>query len=110
APPPSPPAPRAAASRATPARIAASRPYSSGRLGGDLARLGRRLLDGPDHIEGALRQIVVIAGDDRLEAFDRVLEIDIDAGLSGEHFGDVHRLRQELLDLPGARDGEPVLF
>src|SRR6185437_3451718 len=46
----------------------------SARLARHLARLLDRFLDRADHVEGALRQIVMLAGDDALEAFDRVLE------------------------------------
>ena len=47
--------------------------------------------------------------DDLLEALDRVLDADVDAGLAREGLGDVHRLREEPLDLPRALDDELVL-
>src|SRR5262245_54618969 len=71
----------------------------SGRLGGELAALLDRLLDGADHVERRLRQMVVLAFAQALEALDRVGEIDEHAGRAGEHLGDVERLRQEALDL-----------
>src|SRR5579884_826669 len=82
----------------------------SRRFGGHAARLLDRLLDRADHVEGALRQFVVIAGDDPLEPLDRVFEVDEHAGGAGEHLGDMEGLRQEALDLAGAGDGQSVLF
>src|SRR5829696_10160867 len=66
-----------------------------------LALLDRRL-DGADHVEGSLRQVVILAFHQALEAADGVGEIDKDAGRAGEHFGDVEGLRQEALDLARA--------
>src|SRR5258708_23597172 len=85
-------------------------PRRSGGLGGHLARLLHRLLDGAHHVEGALGHVVVLAGDDALEGLDGVLELDEDAGRSREDLGDVEGLRHEALDLARAGDGEPVLF
>ena len=81
-----------------------------GRLGGELLGLGDRLVDGADHVEGRLRQIVVFAGDDALECLDRVLELHEHARGAGEHFGDVERLAEEALDLARARHHQLVLF
>src|SRR4029077_1814148 len=72
---------------------------ASGRFRGHLVRLGDRFFDCADHVKGAFRQVVVITGDDTLEALDRVLEVDQGAGCAGEYFGDKERLRQETLDL-----------
>ena len=65
---------------------------SSGRLGRHLLRLGDGFFDLAYHIKGALGQVVVITGDDSLEAFDRVFEIDQGTGGAGENFGDKERL------------------
>ena len=67
-------------------------------------------LDGADHVEGLLRQVVVVAVAQALEALDGVGEIDEHAGRAGEHLGDMEGLRQEALDLAGARHGDLVLF
>src|SRR6476620_933861 len=83
---------------------------SLGDLGGEFLGLGYRLLDGADHVEGLLWQMVVLAVAEPLEALDGVGEVDELAGRAGEHFGDVERLRQEALDLAGARHGDLVLF
>src|SRR5262249_25256000 len=82
----------------------------SRRLGGELLALLDRLLDRADHVEGRLRQVVVLAFAQALEAADRVGEFDEYAGEAGEHFGDVHGLREESLDLARARHGKLVLF
>src|SRR5260370_36225958 len=82
----------------------------SGRLGGHLAGLLDGFLDRADHVEGALGHVVVIAGDDALEALDRIGELDEDARRASEHLGDMEGLRQEALDLARARDGQLVLF
>src|SRR5688572_1916183 len=50
-----------------------------GRLGG-----GHDLVDGALHIEGLLRQVVVLAGDDGLERLDRVGQLHVPAGDAGE--------------------------
>src|ERR1700681_4714349 len=86
------------------------RDHALGRLGGEALRLLDRLLDGADHIEGRLRQMVVLAVAQALEAADRIGEIDEYARRTGEHLGDMEGLRQEALDLAGARDGDLVLL
>src|SRR5918995_4442100 len=79
-------------------------------LGGILAaRLHDGLVDRADHVERLLRQLVVLAVDDLLEALDRVLDTHVDARLAGERLRDVHRLREEPLDLPGTLHDELVL-
>src|SRR5438067_2423803 len=75
----------------------------------DALRLLDRLLDRPDHVEGLLGQLVVLAVEDLLEALDRVLELHVLAGRAGELLGHEVRLRKEALDLPRPRDHEPVL-
>src|SRR5579871_1660848 len=81
----------------------AARPCWSSRFGGELLALLDRLLDGADHVEGGLRQVIVFALDQALEALDGILQVDELAGRAGEHFGDMERLRQEALDLAGDR-------
>src|SRR6516164_1096073 len=76
----------------------------SRRLGGELLALLDRLLDGADHVEGGLRQVIVLTLAQALEAADGVGKLDEHAGRAGEDFGDMERLRQEALDLAGARD------
>src|ERR1700688_487184 len=80
-------------SNCTLSAIAVLPPFGSGRLSRHLARLGDRLVDGADHVESALRHVVVIAGDDAIEALDGVFEADQHAGRAGEHFGDMEGLR-----------------
>src|SRR4051794_17147358 len=66
-------------------------------------------LDRADHVEGLLGQVVVLAVEDLDEAADGVLELHVLTGRAGELLGDEVRLRQEALDLPGARHRQPVL-
>src|SRR5829696_5942246 len=82
----------------------------SRRLGCEALGLLDRLLDGADHVEGGLGKVVVLALDQALEALDGVLEGDELAGGAGEDLGDEERLRQEALDLAGARHRHLVLF
>src|SRR6266849_3787864 len=95
---------------ATPYSLFGSLSLPSRRLGCELLALLDRLLDGAHHVEGGLRQMIVLAIAQALEAADRIGEVDEDAGRSGEHLGDVEGLRQEALDLAGARDRELVLL
>ena len=64
-----------------------------------MPRHGFRLLDGlfdrADHVERLLRQVVVLAFDDLLEALDRVGDRHVLALEAGELLGDEERLRQE---------------
>src|SRR5918995_2224515 len=78
-------------------------------LAAQLARLLDCLLDRPDHVERLLGQLVVLAVEDLLEAFDRVLELHILAGCPRELLRDEVRLREEALDLARALDDELVL-
>src|SRR5690606_7225053 len=73
-------------------------------------RLFHRLFDRADHVERLLRQVVVLAVDDRLEALDGVLQRHVLAGRAGEHFRDAERLRQEALDLARARHDQLVFL
>src|SRR5262249_29259051 len=79
-------------------------------FGGEPLALLDRLLDGADHIEGGLRQVVVFALAQSLEAADGVGELDELAHRAGENLCDVEGLRQETLDLAGAGDRDLVLF
>ena len=75
-----------------------------------LLRLLDRFLDRADHVEGLLRHVVVLAVDDLPEARDRVGNRHVLAGDARELLGDEERLRQELLDLAGARHRQLVLL
>ena len=70
----------------------------------------QHVLDGALHVEGLLRDVVVLAFDDLAEAADRVGDLDVLALDAGELLGHVERLREEALDLAGAGDGELVFF
>src|SRR3546814_15961574 len=54
--------------------------------------------------------MVIFAFDHGLERLYRVLDLDELARDAGEDLRDVEGLRQELLDLAGAGDGQLVLF
>src|SRR5687767_7549520 len=60
--------------------------------------------------ERLLRDVVVLAVDDLAEAFDRVGDLDVLTLDAGELLGHEERLREEALDLPGARHDDLVLF
>src|SRR5437764_6887968 len=66
-------------------------------LAGKAAALGDRALDRPDHVERLLRELVMPAVDDFLEAADRVLELHVFARRAGELLRHEVRLRQETL-------------
>mmetsp|Transcript_2504 Transcript_2504/g.7899 ORF Transcript_2504/g.7899 Transcript_2504/m.7899 type:complete len:228 (+) Transcript_2504:208-891(+) len=83
---------------------------SSGRLGRELLRLLGRLLDRADHVERHLRQVVVLALEQALEAAERVGEGDKLARRAREDLGDVERLREEALDLARARHRHLVVL
>ena len=68
-------------------------------LGRQFLGLLDRLLDGADHVEGGLGQIVVLAFDDAFEALDGVFDLHLHARGAGEHRRDVEGLRQESFDL-----------
>src|SRR5262249_52280465 len=74
-------------------------------LAGELLGLGHGFLDGADHVEGRLRQMVIFAVAQTLEALDRIRQLDEHARPAGEDFGHMEGLRQEALDLAGAGDG-----
>src|SRR5215813_179145 len=56
---------------------------------GRLVGLLDRLLDAADHVERGLGELVMVAGDDLLEAADRVLQLHVRACGAGEHLGHV---------------------
>src|SRR5262245_49813424 len=66
---------------------------------GQLLRLGDRLFDSADHVECLLRQVVVNAGAQTLEALDGVGELHEHAGQACKVLGHMHGLRQIPLDL-----------
>src|SRR4051812_39266745 len=76
---------------------------------GHLLRALDRAFDRADHVERLLRELVVLAVEDLLEAADRVLELHVLARRPRELLGDEVRLRQEPLDLPGPRHRQAVL-
>src|SRR5919201_83304 len=84
--------------------------FNLSRFSGQLLALLDGFFDGAYHVEGRFRQVVVLAFAEAAEALDGVGELDELAGRAGEDFGDVERLRQEALDLAGARHRELVLF
>src|SRR5262245_28335098 len=82
---------------------------TSGGDGLGLPRLVDRVVDRADHVERRLREVVVLAVDDRAEAPDRVLELHVLPGGPRELLGDEVRLREEALDAAGPRDDDLVL-
>src|SRR6267142_3569979 len=74
----------------------------SGALGprghSHLLRLREHVLDGADHVEGLLRDVVAFPGDDPLEGPDGVLQLHVLARRAGERLGDEEWLREETLD------------
>src|ERR1043166_247249 len=85
-------------------------PFLSSDLAGDALGLLACLFDGADHVEGALRQVVVLAVNDLLEAADGVGDLDELALEAGELLGDEEGLREEGLNLARARASELGLF
>src|SRR3984885_3100306 len=73
-----------------------------------LLGLFERFLDGADHVERLLRNVIVLAFDDFLEAANRVFNLDVFAFEAGELRCDEHRLRQESLNLTRAGYGALV--
>src|SRR6266849_180714 len=74
-----------------------------------LLGLGKRLVNRADHVKRLLRNIVILALDDFLEAAYRVRDLYVFALKPGELRGDEHGLRQKLLNLAGACHGALVL-
>src|SRR5882757_363987 len=71
---------------------------------------GENVFDSALQVEGLFRNVVVLAFDDLPEAADRVRNLDVGAGDTGEDFGYVEGLREEALDFAGAGYGDLVLF
>src|SRR6187399_515370 len=71
---------------------------------------GEDVLDAAGHVERALRDVVVLAVDDLLEALDRVGDRHVLALQAGELLGDEERLREEPLDLAGPGHRQLVVF
>src|SRR5206468_634155 len=76
---------------------------------GELLGLLHRLADVAHHVEGLLRELVVLALDDLLEALRGVGDLHVPARRARELLGDEERLREEALDLPRAGDDQLVL-
>merc|ERR1739844_670593 len=72
--------------------------------------LGGHLVNVADHVEGDLGEVIVLAGQDGLEARDCPVNGDKFAGVVGEHLGDLERLGEESLDLPGPGHLDLVLL
>ncbi len=79
-------------------------------LRGHLLRLLGDVVDATNHVEGALRLIVVLSTEDLAESADALLERDKLSGSASEDLGDVERLGHELLDLAGTGDGHLVVL
>src|SRR3546814_17510317 len=69
------------------------------RFGRQLPGLFDRFVDAADHVEGSFGQLVIFAIDHRLEALDRIFQLDELAGDTGEHFGHEEGMSQEELYL-----------
>src|SRR3954465_2102849 len=67
------------------------------------------VVDGALEQEGRLRDLVVLAREDLLEAADRLGDRHVGAGRARELLGHVERVRQEALDAPRAADDDLVL-
>ena len=67
-------------------------------------------LDGADHVEGLLGDVVVLAGNDLLETLDGVLQLDVDTRGASEGLGNVEGLGEEALDLAGTGDDQFILL
>src|SRR5581483_2512265 len=74
-----------------------------------LAALLDDLIDRALHEESPLRQVVVLAFEDFLEATDRLSDRNVHARSAGELLGDVKRLGEKTLDLARPGNREPVL-
>src|ERR1017187_105729 len=93
-------------------RISNGNVFSSAmaRLRLHLLGLGPGFLDGADHVKRLLRQIIMLSFQDLPETADGLGHADILAFKSSKLLGYEEWLRQEALNLAGARDGEFVLF
>ena len=68
------------------------------------------LLDAADHVEGLLRQVVVLAFQDLAEAANRLFARDVLPFQAGEGLGDEHGLAEEALHLSGAGDYQLIFI
>src|SRR6185312_6755782 len=75
-----------------------------------LSGLCAGLVDGAHHVEGLLRQIVVLTLEDLLEAADRLTSGYVLSFAAREPLGDTERLREEALNLAGSRHRFLVVF
>ena len=73
-------------------------------------RLRLNLVDVANHVERALRKVVVGPADDLIESLDGIREADELTGRAGEDLGDVEGLAHELLDLARAANDELVVL
>src|SRR5215813_2051306 len=80
------------------------------RGGFHLLSVFQNFVDRTFHIESLLRHVVVLAFNDLLEAAHRILNLDVASCVTGELFGHVEWLRQELLDFPGASYSDLIVF
>ena len=78
-------------------------------LSHELLGLGHNLGDSADHVESTLGVLVVLAGQDVLEAGDGFDDGHELAGVVGEHLGHLEGLGEEPLNLPGAGDLHLIL-
>merc|ERR1719242_2848502 len=72
--------------------------------------LGGPLVNVANHVEGHLGKVIVLAGQDSLEARDGLVNGDKLARVVGEHLSDLERLGEESLNLSGSGDLELVLL
>ena len=71
--------------------------------------LGGHLVNVANHVEGHLGKVIVLAGQDGLEARDGLVNGDKLARVVGEHLSDLEGLGQEPLNLPRPRNLDLVL-
>jgi len=64
-------------------------------------RFGPSFIDRADHVEGLLRQVVVLPSHQFFESADRVFELHINARRTSECLSDVEWLRKEALNFFG---------
>src|SRR5208337_3871253 len=109
---PRPPFPAAVAAPASPLPVlwnqAASSSFLNTRL--HLLRLLQHFFDGTNHVERLLRNIIVLAFHDLLEAAHGVFNLHVLPFEARELRGHIHRLREEFFDSPGSRYGPLILI
>src|SRR2546423_14572071 len=72
--------------------------------------ISAHLVDGAFHVEVLLRHVVKLTVQDAAEALHGVGDRDVHPTEAGKHLGHDHGLRQETLDLPGARHGKLIFI